>query len=74
MEQVINDESISVCDECNSEYYQNSSKMTNLCPECSHVLYGYENCKHNFENGRCSKCFWNGSTTDFIMKLKNGQK
>jgi len=63
--------SIIICDECGSEYYLNSSKMTNLCPECSHILYGYENCNHNFESGRCLKCFWNGNTSDYSMKLKN---
>jgi len=30
------------------------------------VLYGYENCNHNFENGRYLKCLWNGSVSDFI--------
>jgi len=46
-------ENIEVCDECKSEYYRSSSKMTNLCPNCAHILYDYENCNHKFENGRC---------------------
>ena len=24
--------------------------MKNLCPECSSILYGYENCEHEFVN------------------------
>lgn len=63
-EQKINDTKI--CDECESAYCQSASQMTNLCPECSHTLYGYDNCKHQFENGRCLKCFWNGNRSDYI--------
>jgi hypothetical protein len=48
--------------------------MTNLCPECSHILYGYENCEHEFENGRCVKCFWNGNVSDYILKRKQLNK
>jgi len=59
-----------VCDECGSEYYKAASKMASLCPECSHFLYGYENCRHNFESGRCLKCFWDGSVSDYIEYLK----
>ena len=65
------DRNINTCDECNSEYYSDTSQMTNLCPECSHFLYGYKNCKHEFRNGRCIKCLWNGSSSDYIQKLKN---
>lgn len=61
---------ISSCDECNSDYYTDISQMTNLCPECSYILYGCQNCNHNFENGRCWKCFWNGNTSDYIQNLK----
>ena len=61
---------INVCDECGSEYYQDTSKMQNLCPECSNILYGYENCIHNFKNGRCLECFWDSSTSDYINKEK----
>lgn len=62
---------INVCDECGSEYFVQTSTMANLCPGCSHVLYGYPNCDHLFENGRCLKCFWNGNTSDQLKKLKN---
>lgn len=61
---------ITSCDECNSDYYTDISQMTNLCPECSYILYGCQNCNHNFENGRCRKCFWNGNTSDYIQNLK----
>ena len=63
-------QSIVICDECGSEYYQSTSKMASLCPECSSTLYGYENCVHEFENGRCVKCFWNGRTSSYLKKLK----
>lgn len=47
---------IKICDECESQYFVETSKMANLCPNCSHYLYGYENCNHKFENGRCLNC------------------
>ncbi|MAE86141.1 MAG: hypothetical protein CMB80_25615 [Flammeovirgaceae bacterium] len=62
---------IRICDECESEYFAKSSEMAKLCPNCSHFLYGYPNCQHNFENGRCENCYWDGSTTNFINELKN---
>gem|GEM_PF-652655 len=64
---------INTCDECISEYYPDTSQMTNLCPECAHVLYGYENCEHEFANERCIKCFWNGKASDYIKDLKEKQ-
>ncbi|WP_223787317.1 uroporphyrinogen-III synthase [Marinicella meishanensis] len=63
---------IAVCDECQSEFYEQSSKMTLLCPECAHWLYGHENCDHNFAKGRCKKCYWDGSETDQISSIKKG--
>lgn len=71
MDNKLSNRDISTCDECDSDYYSDTSQMTNLCPECSHVLYGFENCKHQFEKGRCIKCFWDGSTSDYVRKLKN---
>jgi RNAse (barnase) inhibitor barstar len=62
---------INQCLECDSEYYADSSKMLGLCPECSHHIYGYKNCEHVFEKGRCVKCCWDGSSTAFIEELKN---
>lgn len=61
---------IAICDECRSEYYSTTSKMNNLCPECSHILYGYQNCEHQFKNDRCEKCYWNGSSSEFLKSLK----
>jgi predicted RNA-binding Zn-ribbon protein involved in translation (DUF1610 family) len=55
-----------VCDECRSEYYTQASKMPSLCPNCGHLLHGYKNCSHQFEYGRCLKCFWNGATLSFL--------
>ncbi|NOU59623.1 hypothetical protein ELS83_07310 [Marinifilum sp. JC070] len=54
------------CNECESEYFEDSSEMMGLCPNCSHILYGYPNCKHEFENGNCIKCSWNGSKSEYI--------
>ena len=66
----MNDRSIGICDECGSEYILEKSKMKSLCPNCAHMIYGYENCKHIFENGKCVLCLWNGSESDFIKSLK----
>lgn len=60
------DRQVKKCAECGSEYYMNSSEMVELCPECSHQLYGYDNCQHEFENGRCVKCYWKGTKSEFI--------
>lgn len=57
---------IKVCDECESEYYRDSSEMISLCPNYAHKLYGYTNCKHKIENGRCIKSFWNEKTSDYL--------
>ncbi len=61
---------LNFCDECGSSYYKESSEMLSLCPECSHYLYDYELCKHKFNDGRCIKCYWDGSTTEYIESLK----
>jgi len=54
------------CSECTSAFYSHSSKMAGLCPECAHQLYGYENCSHKIENGRCVKCYWNGNVSEYL--------
>ena len=59
-----------VCDDCGSEFLKGSSKMMALCPECAHYLYGYPNCRHVFENGRCVRCYWDGSESAYIKSLK----
>ncbi len=64
----MNMKTIKTCDECGSTFYPDSSDMSSLCPECAHKLYGYKNCEHEFKNGRCLKCFWDGSTSDFTSK------
>jgi len=61
---------IKKCAECESDFYSDTSAMEGLCPECSHHLYGHINCDHRFENGRCTKCNWNGISSDYINKLK----
>jgi predicted RNA-binding Zn-ribbon protein involved in translation (DUF1610 family) len=62
-------ENVAICDECGSDYLKSTSKIMALCPECSHVLYGYENCNHKFKNGRCALCFWDGSRSNYINSL-----
>lgn len=59
-----------VCDECGSLFIKESSQMMALCPECAHILYGYPNCHHHFQNGRCIYCYWDGSESDYITHLK----
>jgi uncharacterized protein YhfF len=59
------------CDECGSAFYSIASKMPAICPECAHYLYGYENCAHEFRDGRCMHCHWNGRSSTHVMKLKS---
>lgn len=59
-------EKLAICSECQSDFFLKSSEMLNLCPNCAHYLYGYPNCKHQFENGRCVNCYWDGKTSKFI--------
>jgi predicted RNA-binding Zn-ribbon protein involved in translation (DUF1610 family) len=65
---------IKICDECGSEFYKDSSSMENLCPECSNILYGYENCEHELVNDRCIKCYWNGNSSEYLDKIKAESK
>jgi len=64
---------IKICNECKSKYYLDSSEMMNLCPDCSHYLYEYENCDHIFENGRCVNCYWNGISSEYVLNLKENE-
>ena len=70
---VVMKEGLKICDECESEYLGESSPMMNLCPNCSHFLYGYENCNHRFENDRCVYCHWNGNISEYVAKLKKSK-
>ncbi len=54
-------------------FYQPNSEMSSLCPECANVLYGYENCKHEFSGGRCLKCYWDGSTSTYVKNLNQAK-
>jgi hypothetical protein len=62
-----------ICDECESEYFSDSSQMKQVCTECSHLLYGYVNCDHKMIEGRCIKCFWNGNESDYIKGLRKNK-
>ena len=59
------------CDECGSQYLHEQSKMASLYPNCAHFLYDYPNCTHEFRNGRCQKCNWNGTITNFVRSKMN---
>ena len=61
------------CDECGSNYFNDSSEMESLCPECASVVYGYEPCLHEFNDNRCIKCHWDGSVSEYVSSLKNGK-
>jgi predicted RNA-binding Zn-ribbon protein involved in translation (DUF1610 family) len=63
-----NNKTIQKCSECESDFYTESSLMKSLCPECSHNLYGYQNCKHEFKNKRCIHCYWDGNTSEYLKK------
>ena len=67
----MNKKGIKICDECGSEFLVGSSKMMGLCPECASVLYGYENCKHIFHQGRCVKCLWKGNKSEYVKRLED---
>ncbi len=70
-EEVKRNDKIGVCAECGSEFLRSKSKMKGLCPECAYRLYGYENCKHIFKDGRCTICLWDTSKSDYVKSLKN---
>jgi hypothetical protein len=56
------------CCECGSLFFKGLSRMSELCPECAHRLYGYDNCSHVMSEGRCVKCYWDGSISDFLKR------
>lgn len=65
---ILEEKELSVCDECGSLFFRDSSQMMGLCPECANTLYGYPNCTHHFQNGRCVNCYWDGSKSKYIKK------
>lgn len=60
---------IQLCEECKSNYFLGTSEMAEMCAECSHILSGYPECKHEFDNGSCLKCGWDGSRSKLIAYL-----
>ena len=65
---------LALCDECGSLFFKGSSQMMGLCPECAHILYGYPNCDHHFQDGRCVNCYWDGSKSEYIKKLNQQEE
>lgn len=59
------------CDECGSDYLVATSQMSHLCRECSHWLYGYPRCFHEFAGGCCSRCGWDGSVSAYLRTLQS---
>ncbi|MDE5620087.1 MAG: hypothetical protein K2I80_06155 [Ruminococcus sp.] len=55
-----------ICNECGSKFLKSSSEMKGLCPRCAYVLYGYQDCRHIFRDGKCIYCHWNGSGSEYI--------
>jgi predicted RNA-binding Zn-ribbon protein involved in translation (DUF1610 family) len=60
---------LKTCEECGSTFFGDTSLMAALCPECAHHLYGYPPCEHRMIAGRCEKCGWDGSVSDYILHL-----
>ncbi len=58
------------CDECGSTFRRAASRMEALCAECAHQLYGHAPCQHVIEAGRCTRCGWDGSVSDYVRSLK----
>ncbi len=58
--------SSNICDECGSAFFSEATKMESLCAECAHRLYSYPACAHEFADGRCAKCGWDGSVSAFL--------
>ena len=69
-----NTKKLSVCNECGSTYYENTSSMRSLCPECAHILYGHPSCKHVFVEKRCQKCYWDGSRSAYTKSQITSKK
>ena len=64
---------VTSCDECRSLYFADSSKMRPLCSECSHRLYGYLSCEHEFmvanAGKQCTRCGWDGARSEYLRAL-----
>jgi DNA-directed RNA polymerase subunit RPC12/RpoP len=62
------------CDECGSRFLSSQATMSALCPECSHYLYNKPNCAHSFRDGRCRRCGWDGSVSEYVATIKGTTK
>lgn len=71
MRQLTEGESLRECDECKSQFIHSTVTMTGVCRECAHWLYGYDRCDHEFRDGCCFECGWDGSISEFVETLKN---
>lgn len=72
--EIIEEKELAVCDECGSLFFRDYSQIMRLCPECAHILYGYPNCYHHFQNGQCANCYWDGYKNDYIKHLEKDWK
>ncbi len=51
-------------------FTKKTSQFEGICPECSHHIYNYKNCIHNFSDGRCYLFYWDGSAQNTFKTLK----
>jgi hypothetical protein len=68
------DNPIGECDECGSPFIRSHATMSGLCRECAHWLYSKPACDHEFLQGVCRYCGWDGSTSDYIRSLRNDEE
>ncbi len=62
------------CDECGSRFMSSQATMSALCPECSHTCTTSQNCAHSFRDGRCRRCGWDGSVSQYVATIKGTAK
>lgn len=72
--QRVDDKPTGECEECGSQIIRSTATMSGLCRECAHWLYGKSACDHDFLKGACRICGWDGSTSEYITSIKNGEE
>ncbi len=55
-------------------FLSSQATMSALCPECSHYLYNKPNCALSFRDGRCRRCGWDGSVSEYVASIKGTTK
>lgn len=57
------------CDECGSRFISDTSIYRAVCAECAHHIYGWPQCAHQVDEGRCRVCGWDGSRSKYVAGL-----